>query len=102
MSNIHWHNHSNQYNGAPNRRCHQKMKPFGLFLRLKELNRLHEFPKNQRAEIIRDLDRLISELQKLIDDDKCSLPAEHLVLERDKYKKELNYIIMTERWQREG
>lgn len=78
------------------------MKPFGLFLRLKELGRLQEFPVNQRSQIIKDLNKLIEDLDKLINDDKCSLPKEHLVLERDKYQRELKYVIMTERWQREG
>ena len=80
----------------------KRMKPFGLFLRLKDIGKLHEFPVGQRAQIIKDLDRLINDLNKLIDDDKCSLPKEHLVLERDKYNKDLKHIIMTERWQREG
>lgn len=74
------------------------MKPFGLFLFLKNEGKIGEFPRNLRQEIVTRILQLISELQEMIAKDGV-LSKEHLKRELELYQNEYNYIKYTLRWQ---
>ncbi len=74
------------------------MKPFGLFLFLKNEGKIGEFPRNLRSEVVKRILELIAELQTMIAKDGV-LSKEHLKRELELYQQEYNYIKCTLKWQ---
>ena len=74
------------------------MKPFGLFLFLKNEGKIGEFPRNLRLEVVNRILELISELKAMTAKDGM-LSKEHLKRELELYQKEYEYIKYTLKWQ---
>jgi len=68
-----------------------KLTPFGLFLHLKQLGRLGEYPAEQRQDIIDRINSILKNIEDRLANPprKPGLPDRHYERERKLYKEDL-------------